>query len=68
MNNIFLTNACPSLSVSVALCCEQAKVNEVYLKYFPKNPPARSCFAVAALPRNGLVEIEAIALVPSAKL
>jgi 2-iminobutanoate/2-iminopropanoate deaminase len=45
-----------------------AKVNEVYLKYFTKNPPARSCFAVAALPRSGLVEIEAIALVSGSKL
>lgn len=44
------------------------KVNEVYLKFFTKNPPARSCFAVAALPRNGLVEIECIALVPGANV
>jgi 2-iminobutanoate/2-iminopropanoate deaminase len=45
-----------------------AKVNEIYVKYFPKNPPARSCIAVAALPRNGLMEIEAIALVTNSKL
>jgi 2-iminobutanoate/2-iminopropanoate deaminase len=45
-----------------------AKVNEVYLRYFPRNPPARSCFAVAALPKNGLVEIEAVALVTGSKL
>eukprot|EP01041_Mallomonas_annulata_P005429 gene5429-10884_t len=39
-------------------------VNEIYSKYFPKdsNPPARSTFAVAALPASALVEIEAIAL------
>ena len=36
-------------------------VNEVYAKTFDKNPPARSCVAVAALPAGGLVEIEIIA-------
>eukprot|EP00741_Cyanophora_paradoxa_P014272 tig00020780_g13764.t1 len=39
-----------------------AKVNAIYAKYFPKDPPARSTFAVAALPKAALVEIEAIAL------
>lgn len=36
-------------------------VNEVYAEVFGTEPPARSCFAVAALPKGGLVEIEAIA-------
>ena len=36
-------------------------VNEVYAKVFDKNPPARSCVAVAALPLGGIVEIEVIA-------
>lgn len=36
-------------------------VNEVYAKVFSNEPPARSCFAVAALPKGGRVEIEAIA-------
>ncbi|MGI5839255.1 MAG: RidA family protein [bacterium] len=39
-----------------------AAVNEVYSKYFPTNPPARACVAVAQLPRGVAVEIEAIAL------
>lgn len=39
-----------------------AVVNEVYSKYFPTNPPARACVAVAQLPRGVAVEIEAIAL------
>lgn len=39
-----------------------AAVNEVYAKYFPTNPPARACVAVAQLPRGVAVEIEAIAL------
>ena len=36
-------------------------VNKEYTKIFDKNPPARSCVAVAALPAGGLVEIEVIA-------
>lgn len=38
-----------------------AKVNEVYGQYFTENPPARSCVEVARLPKDCLVEIEAIA-------
>ncbi len=38
-----------------------AQVNEVYAQFFPAEPPARSCVAVAALPKGGLVEIEAVA-------
>lgn len=36
-------------------------VNEVYSGYFQENPPARSCFQVAKLPKDALVEIEVIA-------
>ena len=38
-----------------------AAFNAVYAKHFPNNP-ARSCFEVAALPKNALVEIEAVAV------
>jgi len=38
-----------------------ARVNEVYGKYFPSNPPARATVQVAALPRGAKVEIDAIA-------
>jgi 2-iminobutanoate/2-iminopropanoate deaminase len=38
-----------------------AAVNEVYARFMPDPPPARSTFQVAALPKNGRVEIEAIA-------
>eukprot|EP00736_Rhodelphis_marinus_P002289 Rmarinus@m.20473 len=38
-------------------------VNEVYAKYFDVNKPARSAFAVSALPKGARVEIECIALV-----
>jgi 2-iminobutanoate/2-iminopropanoate deaminase len=37
------------------------KVNEVYGRYFPANPPARATVQVSALPRGAKVEIEAIA-------
>jgi 2-iminobutanoate/2-iminopropanoate deaminase len=37
-----------------------AAFNEVYAKHFPQKP-ARSTFAVKALPKNALVEIEAVA-------
>ncbi len=38
-----------------------AAFNEVYGKYFTEKP-ARSCVAVAALPKGALVEVEAVAL------
>jgi len=41
---------------------EFAAMNEVYGKYFNSSPPARSTVEVACLPRNVLVEIDAIAL------
>jgi len=39
-----------------------AKMNAVYAEFFSENFPARSAIQVAALPKNGLVEIEAIAV------
>jgi 2-iminobutanoate/2-iminopropanoate deaminase len=39
-----------------------AKMNAVYGEFFTENPPARSAVQVAALPKNGAVEIEAISL------
>jgi 2-iminobutanoate/2-iminopropanoate deaminase len=36
-------------------------VNAVYARFMPDPPPARSTVQVAALPKGGLVEIEAIA-------
>jgi 2-iminobutanoate/2-iminopropanoate deaminase len=41
-----------------------AAVNEVYGRYFKNSPPARSTVQVANLPKDALVEIEAIATVP----
>jgi 2-iminobutanoate/2-iminopropanoate deaminase len=39
-----------------------AKMNAIYGEFFTENPPARSAVQVAALPKNGAVEIEAISL------
>lgn len=40
---------------------EFPKMNEVYAKFFPSNPPARATVQVAALPRGAKIEIEAVA-------
>ncbi|KAI0631983.1 YjgF-like protein [Trametes polyzona] len=52
--NVYLTN----------LARDFAALNEVYLEYFPSNPPARTCIGVAALPLGAEVEVEAIAELP----
>lgn len=39
-----------------------AKVNEIYAKYFVGMYPARSCVEVARLPKDVLIEIEAVAV------
>ncbi len=38
-------------------------MNEVYREYFPKDPPARSAVQVSKIPRDSMVEIEAIAAI-----
>ncbi|MBA4420696.1 MAG: reactive intermediate/imine deaminase [Anaerolinea sp.] len=38
-----------------------ARVNAIYGEFFAQEPPARSAVQVAALPKDGLVEIEAVA-------
>ena len=37
-----------------------AAINEVYAKYFPEPFPARSCIEVARIPKDVLLEAEAI--------
>ncbi|MEP6468323.1 MAG: RidA family protein [Chloroflexota bacterium] len=44
-----------------------AAVNEVYAAHFSAPYPARSTVAVRALPKDALVEIEAIAIAPDAR-
>ncbi len=41
---------------------DYAEVNEIYAQYFKENKPARSTYAVAALPKGALIEIDAIAI------
>lgn len=43
-----------------------ARMNAVYARYFPSEPPARSTIQVAALPRAAAVEIECMALLGEA--
>ncbi|KAI0685791.1 YjgF-like protein [Cerioporus squamosus] len=52
--NVFLTN----------LQRDFTPMNEVYQEYFPKDPPARTCIGVAALPLGADMEIECIAELP----
>jgi 2-iminobutanoate/2-iminopropanoate deaminase len=40
-----------------------ARINEVYGKYFPSNPPARETVEVSCLPKNVGVEISCIAVI-----
>lgn len=39
-----------------------AQINAVYSEYFPENSPARSCVEVARLPKDVLLEMDAIAV------
>ena len=39
-------------------------MNEIYAEFFKGDCPARSAVQVAALPKQGLVEIEAVGLIP----
>ncbi len=39
-------------------------MNEVYAKFFPNAPPARSTVQVAGLARDALVEIDVVAVLP----
>lgn len=49
-------------TVFLADMADFAEMNRVYGEFFPKNPPARSTIQVGALPRQAMVEIEAVAL------
>jgi 2-iminobutanoate/2-iminopropanoate deaminase len=49
-------------TVYLADLADFAKVNEVYGRSFPKDPPARATVQVAALPRGARVEIDAVAV------
>jgi len=50
-------------TVFLADISEWAAMNEVYVEYFPQNPPARSALGVNGLALNARTEIECIATV-----
>jgi 2-iminobutanoate/2-iminopropanoate deaminase len=41
-----------------------AEMNAIYAEFFTSDFPARSAVQVAALPKGGIVEVEAIAVLP----
>jgi 2-iminobutanoate/2-iminopropanoate deaminase len=49
-------------TIYLADLADFAKVNEVYGRCFPGDPPARATVQVAALPRGARVEIDAVAV------
>ncbi|MBU3088722.1 RidA family protein [Clostridium gasigenes] len=51
------------VSVFVKNMNDFALVNEIYAEYFKENQPARSCVEVARLPKDSVIEIEAIATI-----
>lgn len=56
MNNVIKT------TVFIKEMNDFGKINEVYQTFFHSDFPARSCVEVARLPKDVLLEIEAIAL------
>lgn len=50
-------------TIFLANMSDFAVVNAIYAERFPNDPPARSTVAASGLPRNVLVEIEAVAVV-----
>ncbi|MBD3399987.1 MAG: reactive intermediate/imine deaminase [Candidatus Coatesbacteria bacterium] len=42
-----------------------AAMNEVYAEFFPETHPARSAVEVARLPKNAVIEAEAVAVRPA---
>lgn len=49
-------------TVYLADMADFAKVNEIYARRMAKPYPARSCVAVAGLPKGALVEVEILAV------
>lgn len=48
-------------TVYLADLADFPRMNEVYGRYFPKEPPARTTIQAMALPRNARIEVEVIA-------
>jgi 2-iminobutanoate/2-iminopropanoate deaminase len=49
-------------TIYLADLADFARVNEVYGRAFPGDPPARATVQVAALPRGARIEIDAVAV------
>jgi 2-iminobutanoate/2-iminopropanoate deaminase len=49
-------------TIYLADLADFAKVNDVYARRFPRDPPARATVQVAGLPRGARVEIDAVAV------
>ena len=47
---------------------EFSAVNNIYSDFFSHHQPARAAFQVAALPKEGDIEIEAVAIIGEIKL
>lgn len=47
---------------------EFSAVNNIYSDFFSHHQPARAAFQVAALPKGGDIEIEAVAIIGEIKL
>ena len=54
-------NAVVKTTVMISNMADFAAMNAVYAEFFTQDKPARVCFQAAALPKNALVEIEAVA-------
>jgi len=54
-------------TVMLADIAEWAKMNDVYITFFPEHPPARSAFGTQGLALGARVEIECLAVAPPAK-
>ncbi|OQV11454.1 putative Ribonuclease [Hypsibius exemplaris] len=50
-------------TVFLANISDYTAMNEIYVRYFTHDPPARSAFQVAALPLGGKIEIEVVAVI-----
>ena len=49
-------------TIFLADIADFSAVNAIYARHMPDPPPARSTFAVGALPKGGRIEIEATAI------
>lgn len=75
MENIITVLAAEDLTLQDLVKCtvfladiaEYAAMNEVYLEYFPSDPPARSALAGSGLALGARVEIECIAAYPQGR-